>query len=189
MFIYYLLHTWAHGVRVLTPSGQPVEFEPTFRRWGRGELFQRKPLKTSILHYPFMTLVNHNVPGWKFSMQKCIKRQIFSLLILGESAHSETFHKPAMLLAFYLHDFSDSTRFSVIQNLLRHYDSYKMVKLAYFYQVLEPRLSYIYLSIIRRNCIRCLRNDLSGYIVCWSFLPLTYKKQALQIIPHIRVLR
>ena len=45
-------------------------------------------MKNAILHYdPFMIMTpgNHNVPRWKFSMQKCIKSQIYTpFLALGE---------------------------------------------------------------------------------------------------------
>ena len=73
------LHTWDWS---LTPSGG-VEFWPP-SLWGRCQnYFKVKPRKrrfSTTLSCPR----NHNVPRWKFSLQKCFKSQITPFLTIEE---------------------------------------------------------------------------------------------------------
>ena len=60
---------------------------------GGSKFFQRKITEKAILHYPFMTPGNHNVPWWKISMQKCIKSQIYTIPFWPSENPLETLEK------------------------------------------------------------------------------------------------
>ena len=87
------LHRLAQGLGVDAPV--PLRGLSFFLGGGNQNYFNIKPRK-SILHYPFMTPGKHHVPRWKFSLQKCIKSQIYNIPFWPVVANLiETFEKLA----------------------------------------------------------------------------------------------
>ena len=101
------VHRWAQGVRGLTPLDPLNPPSPPTKTQGAKNCNRKNTLDPN-LHNQFLTPGNHNVPRWKFSIQKCINRKIYTpFLTLGEPPWNfrKKFRRETLKRRFFEHRF------------------------------------------------------------------------------------